>query len=325
MSKKLQMADFKTPKNIILIDRFHKALSVKRSTARVYASAIASLSKTVNESTEDLSWLTKKKLLKHVGDINNLTRRKNLASAIVAALKVIKEDKVIEKYRKILMQADKDYTAYLQSGKRKRPYKDADRTWTRIKKLWKKASAVVSAQKLFEQGEAVIPTQYRTLMTLIYLKFLADMPVRRLEYSETRFVNVEPTEKGNYIICYKNKPWVWSLSVYKTYARYGKQVFPIPSGLKKILTRLRPIVKAKNVSEYIFLNSRWRKMSRDVFSKFVAKIFQTYMGKRFTQNTIRSIRVSSVWKDSIKTIDALQLAESMGHDVRTAMETYRDN
>jgi hypothetical protein len=49
------------------------------------------------------------------------------------------------------------------------------------------------------------------------------------------------------------------------------------------------------------------------------------MGKSFTQNTIRSIRVSSVWKDSIKTIDALQLAESMGHDVRTAMETYRDN
>jgi len=318
-------AAFKTPKNTVLTDRFQKVLDVKRSTARVYASALASLSRKVNESVDDLSWLTKKSILKHVADINNLTRRKNLASAIIAGLKVADETKVIEKYRKILMKADKDYTAYLQSGKRKRPYKDADKTWTHIKGLWKKASTVVSAQKLFEQGESVSPTQYRTLITLIYLKFLSDMPVRRLEYAETRFVDREPTEKGNYIITYKNQPWVWSISNYKTFSRYGKQRYVIPSGLKKILTRLRPIVRAKHVDEYIFLNSRWRRMSRDVFSKFVSKIFRTYMGKSFTQNTIRSIRVSSVWKDSIKTIDALQLAESMGHDVRTAMETYRDN
>ena len=161
-----------TPKNTVLIDRFEKALKVKRSTARVYASSIASLAKKMNEKTDDLAWLKKKKIKKHVADINNLTRRKNLASGIIAALKVIDERKIIEDYRTILMQADKDYTAYLQSGKRKRPYKDADREWTRIKALWKKASAVVSAQKLFEQGERVNPAQYRTLQALIYLKFL---------------------------------------------------------------------------------------------------------------------------------------------------------
>ena len=152
-----------TPKNTVLIDRFEKTLKVKRSTARVYASSIASLAKKMNEKTDDLSWLKKKKIKKHVAEINNLTRRKNLASGIIAALKVIDERKIIEDYRSILMQADKDYSAYLQSGKRKRPYKDADREWTRIKGLWKKASAVVSAQKLFEQGERVNPAQYRTL------------------------------------------------------------------------------------------------------------------------------------------------------------------
>ncbi len=316
---------FKKAKNTALTDSLEKALGVKRSTARVYSSAIASLSRKVNESTDDIHWLTKKKILKHVADINNLTRRKNLASAIVAGLKLLQDKRMIEKYREILMKADKDYSAYLQSGKRKRPYKDADATWTRIKGLWKKASAVVSAQKLYEKGESINASDYRTLITLVYLKFISDMPIRRLEYAETRFVDREPPEKGNYIICHKKKPWEWSISHYKTFSRYGKQRFVISSGLKKILKRLRPIVKAKDVNEHIFLNSRWSKMSRDVFSKFVSKIFQTYMGKAFTQNTIRSIRVSSVWKDSVKTIEALQLAESMGHDVRTAMETYRDN
>ena len=64
-------------------------------------------------------------------------------------------------------------------------------------------------------------------------------------------------------------------------------------------------------------------MSRDSFSKFVTKVFRTYMGKQWSQNTIRSIKVSSVWKDSIKTIEALELAEDMAHDVRTAMQHYR--
>ena len=67
-----------TPKNTVLIDRFEKTLKVKRSTARVYASSIASLAKKMNEKTDDLSWLKKKKIKKHVADINNLTRRKNL-------------------------------------------------------------------------------------------------------------------------------------------------------------------------------------------------------------------------------------------------------
>jgi hypothetical protein len=38
-----------------------------------------------------------------VGNVNNLTRRKNTASAIIAGLKVVGEKKVIEEYREILM------------------------------------------------------------------------------------------------------------------------------------------------------------------------------------------------------------------------------
>ena len=64
-------------------------------------------------------------------------------------------------------------------------------------------------------------------------------------------------------------------------------------------------------------------MSRDIFSRFVSSVFNTYMGRHWTQNTIRSIKVSSVWKDSIKTIDALKISEEMGHDPRTAMLHYR--
>ena len=65
--------------------------------------------------------------------------------------------------------------------------------------------------------------------------------------------------------------------------------------------------------------------SRGTFSTFVIKTLKTYTGKKWSQNTIRAIKVSSVWKDSIKTIEALKVSEEMAHDPRTALVYYRDN
>ena len=314
-------------KNKVLIDTFEDKLKVKRSTARVYASQLVTLARNMKIpfDLKDLVWLKKAKVLRHVGNVNNLTRRKNTASAIIAGLKVVGEKKVIEEYREILMQADKDHTAFLVSGKRKRPYVDADRQWTMIRSLWKKVSAIVSAQKLWQRGDSINITQYRTLMQLVYLKFLSDMPVRRLEYAATRYVaRGAEAASGNYIVPRPKGPWRWRLSNYKTFKNFGTQEYKVSTGLKKLLRQLEPITKAKNNDGYIFLNSRWQPMSRDLFSKFVARVFQTYAGKKWTQNTIRSIKVSSVWKDSVKTVEALKLAESMGHDPRTAMIHYRE-
>ena len=45
----------------------------------------------------------------------------------------------------------------------------------------------------------------------------------------------------------------------------------------------------------------------------------------FTHQIMPAIKVSSVWKDSIKTIEALKVSEEMAHDPRTALVYYRDN
>ena len=166
-------------KNGVLIDTFEKSLGVKRSTARVYARQLVTLARKL-EIPFDLKdlCLKKPKILTYVGNINNLTRRKNTASAIVAALKVLGEKKLIIEYREILIQADKDHTAFLVSGKRKRPFKDADRQWTMIRNLWKKVAKIVSAQRLWQRGESVTTKEYRTLLHLIYLKTRIELRIR---------------------------------------------------------------------------------------------------------------------------------------------------
>jgi len=311
--------------NKVLTKKLEEALKVKHATARVYASSIRQLATLlkIEYKDDDIQWLTKRKVVNYLNNIVNLTRRKNLASGAVSGLKLLGNQKIISDYREILMQADKDHKSFLMSGKRKKRFKNADKQWTMIRKLWKKVSAIVNAKRLWSKGESVTGSEYRLIIQLVYLKFLADMPVRRLEYAETKFTT-QPDKVSNLIITGKG-PWRWRLSNYKTFKNFGTQEYKLTPGLKKILQKVKPIAKAKNNDGFIFLNTRWEPMSRGTFSTFVIKTLKTYTGKKWSQNTIRAIKVSSVWKDSIKTIEALKVSEEMAHDPRTALVYYRDN
>ncbi len=317
-------------KNTDLVERLQETLKVKHSTARVYASSLRQLASNVKITFEgaDVSWITRRKVLNYVGKTVNLTRRKNLASGAIAGLKLLGDEKKEAKkklgdYREILMKSDKDHRAFLVAGKKKRKFKNADKQWEMISKLWKKLSSIVNAKRLWSKGESIKAFEYRQLMQLIYFKFLADMPIRRLEYSDTQFAT-KPDKESNQIIT-KKGPWRWRLSNYKTAKNYGTQEYKITPGLKAMLQKIQPIAKAKENNGFIFLNSRWKPMTRGLFSKFISDTLKMYTGNRWSQNTIRAIKVSSVWKDSIKTIEALKVSEEMAHDPRTALVYYRQN
>ena len=91
-------------------------------------------------------------------------------------------------------------------------------------------------------------------------------------------------------------------------------ILKIPGPLKAALNKLKPIINAKNDKGYIFLNNKFRQLSRSQFSSFVSWVFRKYASKKWTQNTIRAIKVSSVWKPSIE--NPLQLAKDMGHNIK---------
>ena len=63
------------PKNTKVTDLIVGKLGVRRSTARVYASTLAMVAREVKlkDDIEVLTWLKKKKVLKFVSNINNLT------------------------------------------------------------------------------------------------------------------------------------------------------------------------------------------------------------------------------------------------------------
>ena len=296
------------------------ALNSKERTAKVYAASIRRIHREVyKKELEDpeFKFLRQRKTYNYVLKTVNLTRRKNAATAVLMGLKATKAPiKLMEKFRTIMMEADRDYQSFLVSGKRKRPFENAEKAWELVTSLHKKVSQEIVARRLWDVGTRVTPTENRVLQAWLYLKWLAAMPPRRLEYANTRLVTrseYDASDKtNNYIVMGKRK-WTWNLHRYKTYDRYGVQILPVPGSLAA-LNRF-------DDKSHIFLNNKFSKLSPSQFSTFVKWVFKKYAGKPWTQNTIRSIKVSSVWAPSVE--NPLKLATQMGHDIKTAILHYK--
>ena len=304
------------------------ALGSKDRTAKVYAATLRRIHREVykTELTDlDLKFARTTKVLNYTKKIVNLTRKKNAATALVMGLRATgAPEPRVAKFRKIMLDADKDYQQFLTSGKRKRPFEDAEESWKLVIGLHKKVAKEIDARSLWSVGSKVDPAEYRILMAWIYLKWLAALPPRRLEYAETRLLTkskFDASDKtGNYVVMGKRN-WTWNLHRYKTVGKYGPAILKIAGPLKAALNKLRPIIKSKNDKGHIFLNNKFRQLSRSQFSSFVSWVFRKYASKKWTQNTIRAIKVSSVWKPSIE--NPLQLAKDMGHNIETALLHYK--
>ncbi len=97
-------------------------------------------------------------------------------------------DKWLTKYREIMMEADKDYQKFLASGKRKRPFDNAEREWNVISELHKKVANEIQARRLFDLESRVTAQEYKVIMAWLYLKWIVNIPPRRLEYADSRLV-----------------------------------------------------------------------------------------------------------------------------------------
>ena len=306
-----------------------KGANNKERTAKVYAATLRRIHKAVYKKPIDdpkLPFLRTTKMLNYVKKIVNLTRRKNAATAAVQGLKATKgPEATITKFREIMMQADKDYTKFLVSGQRKRPFENAEAAWKLVTGLHKVVAKEIEGRRLWELGEHVSHKEYRVLMAWIYLKWLSSgLAPRRLEYAESQFISkkdYDAAEKnGNYVVMGKRR-YTWALHNFKTVGKYGPQIFVVPGPLKAALNKIKRISLAKSDKGYIFLNNKFKPLSRSQFSSFVKWVFAAYAGKKWTQNTVRSIKVSSVWSPGKE--NPVQLARDMGHDLKTAIVHYK--
>ena len=320
-----------TPRNKILVDLLQKHSGCKRSSCRTYVSQIMRIYKDLHPGSPpptDFRWLDSKEVVKYIADQTPLVRLKNIATSALSGLRTLKVTKHREAILKLLMQADTAYRQFLTHRPARRPFKDAVAEMKKIKSLPSQVSRHVNGMGLWKRGKFVTYPEYRVLMHLLFAHFISEAPPRRLEYADTRLIGREQFDAlgadrkdFNYIVMEPRGAWQWHMYNYKTSKSAGPVVVQLPSKIKRYLKRFGPIILAKNPEGWLFLTSKWRRMSRPTFSGFVKQFFAKYLGKKtWTMNTLRSVFVSSYYKNVPD--DIQQISRQMGHSIETALLHY---
>ena len=320
------------PKNQQLIETLQSKLKIKRPSARSYASLIRRLHTDLKQAGSlSLDFLNRDATVKHVAAIDNVGRRKNQSVAALAGARAAGHpQKRQNEYRSIMLSADSDYKKWASSGTRQKGFSgDAAKLWKIIQALHKKVSRVVTAKNLFKRKSHTYEDLV-VLQQLVYAKLLSNFEPRRLELSSLRFIKPEqlalftPAEAKhlNYILMTPKK-WNLIYNKYKTASSYGPQAYKIPPGLKTTLKKIHAIFSRRVPEGWLFFTRSNRPMSNSSFSKFVKTVFQTYMGKPYTQNVVRSIRVSALFKNAPSTQSLLNAQSGMGSNLSTLAINYR--
>ena len=320
-------------RNKVLIEPLQDKLNLKRQSARAYASQIRKLHTLMNvPGSLTFEFLDSDKAGKRVADIINVGQRKNMASAALAGTRAAEMSLVRQnKYRKVMMDADADYKQWASSGVRNKGFTGkADQLWKMVKSLHKKVGRVVSAKNLFRRSTHTFPDLV-VLQHFVYCKLLHHFEPRRLEYSSLRFLT--PTQLAtfssaeqktmNYILTTTRGKWKLVYNSYKTARTYGQQVYDIPPGFKTTLKKIQRIFAERVPAGWVFFARNGKPMTHSSFSKFIKDLFKTYVGKPWTQNTIRSIRVSALFKHAAPAKEIIEAQAGMGSKMSTMNLHYR--
>ena len=317
-------------KNTVITDLLQSKLHVKRNSARSYASQLRKLFSLVKSdgTMDNLRFLDTDEAVKVVASLSPASRKKNMAVAALSGARAAEfSQKRMNQYREIMLTADQQYLKYARSGVRKKFTGSAKEHWKAITSMHKTISRVVSSRQLYKR-QGLNHEEVIILQQLVYARLLAHFEPRRLEYVTLRFLSPEQiqeigdTSSFNYI---RTGPKQWTLvyNIYKTSKTYGRQEYQVPSGFRTVLKKVQRSLALVEPSGIIFFNRSGRQMGFSAFSQFIKNTFKTYLNRSFTQNTVRSIYISSVFAGLPSTEKLLDMQKNMGSAITTQLTHYR--
>jgi hypothetical protein len=142
-------------------------------------------------------------------------------------------------------------------------------------------------------------------------------PPVRLDYANMRVVTEHPAKpEGNYLVLDKNPHFLFTQ--YKTSAKYGEQVNPVPPKLLDIIEEWRSMTD----SEYLLIDSKNRPMTEWMLGQTIIKVFEKYLGKPVGASMLRHSYVSWSRQNELSLKKSRDLAASMMHSPHMN-QTYR--
>ena len=319
-------------KNTAVTDLLQSKLGIKRQSARSYASQLRKLFNLMQLKGEmkSLAFLEHPDAVDTVKKLQPVNVRKNMSVAALAGARATGMKTRTDDFRRIMVQSDAEYQRYAQSGARRKGFSgDAAGHWKTIQNLHKVIARIVSSRQLYKRQD-LTHDEVTILQQLVYTRLLAHYDPRRLEYVLLRFISPtqlknipsEHEKKLNYFLTTPKK-WTIHYNNFKTKRTYGSQVYAVPPGFRTVLQKVQKSLALVNTDGLIFFNRSGNQMGYSAFSQFIKKTFKTYLNRSWTQNVVRSIKISSMFRHAPSTREMLDLQNNMGSAISTQLTHYR--
>ncbi len=299
----------------------------KRSekTIKMYIANIKKLYKILDfeDEMEDLDWLTDvEKVTDILADKHFTTLRNYLNSIIVALIATEYPEELIKEYQSIRDQYNKQYIDENANGIISSSQADNFATMDEINNVLKEMKQEIDSKKLFRKD--ISSKEKAFLQMYVMINILTQYPFRNdlagMKYIKKKpFNNLskEEKEKNNYLLQDGNK-FYFILNEYKTQAKYGeKKILVEKNNLPSLLRKYIPLLD----SEYLFVSSTGKPISRNSLTQLLSKTFEKYLGKKISTTLLRKIYMSSKYDPKINK-EMEKDAEILGHSKETGQLIY---
>ncbi len=299
----------------------------KRSekTVKMYIANIKKLYKMLDfeDEMEDLDWLTDvEKVTDILADKHFTTLRNYLNSIIVALIATEYPEDLIKEYQSIRDQFNKQYIDENATGVISSKQEDNFATMDEINNVIKEMKQEIDSKKLFRKD--ISSKEKAFLQMYVMINILTQYPFRNdlagMKYIKKKpFNNLskEEKQKNNYLLQDGNK-YYFILNEYKTQAKYGeKKILVEKNNLPSLLRKYIPLLD----SEYLFVSSTGKPISRNSLTQLLSKTFEKYLGKKISTTLLRKIYMSSKYDPKLNA-EMEKDAEILGHSKETGQLIY---
>lgn len=254
-----------------------------------------------------------KKIIDHLANVAGNVRKTRLSALIVFIEKAKGANKVVEAFRKQMLDDCKDYDQQINkqemTERQKEGYIPLSEVMSKYHTLEKEVVPIMKKETLDKKEFARVQL-YVLLSCLLLIE-----PRRSLDYTQFKLKIKSPDEtKDNYMKTEKRKPF-FVFNTYKTAKKYGKQTLEIPAKLHKIMKRWSQL----NPHEWLLMNSS---QSNKITQTQLTHLLYSFFEKPISTSMLRHIFLTDKYKDVPALADMTKTAEAMGHSVQEALRVY---
>lgn len=278
---------------------------------RTYTSILKNLGKQLGvalETPEDIID-NHKKIIEHLANVAGNVRKTRLSALIVFIEKAKQSEKVVEAFRKQMLDDVKEYDQQINkqemTERQKEGYIPLSEVMGKFHALEKEVAPIMKKDTLDKKEFARVQL-YVLLSCLLLIE-----PRRSLDYTQFKLKGADET-KDNYMKTEKRKPF-FVFNQYKTAKKYGKQSLPIPAKLHKIIKRWSVL----NPHEWLLMNTQ---LSNKISQTQLTHLLYGFFEKPISTSMLRHIFLTDKYKDVPALAEMEKTAENMGHELSTALK-----